>query len=159
MNRSPDCPFCKKLDAPESWVADDIVWEFPNSIALLGPWQFYTGYCVLISREHASELHHLGPKREAYLAEMTLLAEAIEQSFTPHKLNYELLGNVVPHLHWHIFPRYADDLERFKPVWLALERAETDPGEKTRLTTGRRSRVEIAQRLREWLTTHGAPKS
>jgi diadenosine tetraphosphate (Ap4A) HIT family hydrolase len=33
------------------------------------------------------------------------------------KLNYELLGNPHPHLHWHIFPRYADDPMPNKPIW------------------------------------------
>lgn len=157
MNRDSNCVFCKKLDAPDGgWPASEIVWQFPNSVAVLGPWQFYTGYCVLISREHASELYHLGAAREAYLSEMSLLAEAIEACFQPHKLNYELLGNIVPHMHWHIFARYADDAERLKPVWLALERAETDGSEKQRLQAGRVPRDEAATRLREWLKRKGA---
>ncbi len=81
------------------------MWHFPHSVAFVGPWQFYTGYCLLASREHASELNQLGANRAAFLNEMAILAEAIEACFQPHKLNYELLGNVVPHLHWHIFPR------------------------------------------------------
>jgi len=152
MTREPHCHFCKKLEAPDGFLPEEIVWQFPNSVAVLGPWQFYKGYCVLISREHAAELRHLGPAREAYLAEMSLLAEAIEACFEPHKLNYELLGNIVPHLHWHIFPRSADDPERLKPVWLALERAETDPAEKARLSTGRVDRTEVVQRLQAWLS-------
>lgn len=40
---------------------------------------------------------------------MSLVAESVFRGFHPRKLNYECLGNVEPHLHWHIFPRYSDD--------------------------------------------------
>jgi diadenosine tetraphosphate (Ap4A) HIT family hydrolase len=62
-------------------------------------------------------------------------------------LNYELLGNQVPHLHWHLFPRYRDDPEALKPVWLALDRAERDPAERRRLETGPVERQETMRRL------------
>ena len=134
-----------------------LVWHFPHSVAYLGPWQYYTGYCMLMSREHAKELSQLGPNRAAFLDEMATLAQAIEECFRPHKLNYELLGNLVPHLHWHLFPRSADDPERLQPVWLELERAKSDPAEKRRLETGTVPPAEARKRLREWLTANGAP--
>lgn len=151
MTNSNDCPFCQKLARPDGWQAADIVWQFPNSIAVLGQWQFFTGYCVLVSREHATELSQLGSARGAFLEEMATLAWAIEECFRPHKLNYELLGNQVPHLHWHLFPRSADDADRLRPVWFALEKADTDAAEKQRLETGTVPRAEAAARLREWL--------
>jgi diadenosine tetraphosphate (Ap4A) HIT family hydrolase len=118
----------------ESLPDTELVWEFPHSIALLGPWQYYRGYCILVLRRHATELHLL-PKdeRRAYLDEMCLLARAISECFQPPKLNYELLGNQVPHLHWHLFPRYLHDAKAQRPVWLALDRAETDESERRRL--------------------------
>ncbi len=137
--------------------AANLVWQFPHSVAFVGPWQFYTGYCLLASRQHTTELSQLGPDRAAFLGEMAFLAEAIEACFQPHKLNCELLGNVVPHLHWHIFPRAADEPDRLQPVWLALERAKADPAEKTRLETGRLPVEEVRLRLREWLSANNAP--
>src|SRR5215211_6707759 len=107
MPPDPNCPMCK---AVADLSADDRsvpVWHFPHSVASLGPWQFYTGYCLLVSREHHTELSQLGPNRGAFLEEMSLLAQAVEECFRPHKLNYELLGNLVPHLHWHLVPRSA----------------------------------------------------
>lgn len=157
MTRDPNCPFCQKLADPTGWPEAEVVWHFPHSVAVLGPWQYYTGYCVLVSREHATELHHLGPHRAAFLNEMATLAHAIDARFKPHKLNYELLGNLVPHLHWHIFPRSASDPERPNPVWLALERAKTDPSEKARLETGTVPPAEARARLRDWLTANHAP--
>jgi diadenosine tetraphosphate (Ap4A) HIT family hydrolase len=150
---SPECPFCRKLAALDELPPEDVVWQFPHSVALLGPSQFYSGYCVLVARAHATELSGLGDAaRRAYLDEMCLLARAIEECFRPHKLNYELLGNQVPHLHWHIFPRAADDPEALWPVWLALHRAERDEAERRRLAGDPADRPTIAAALRQTLT-------
>ena len=148
-----DCPFCRKLASLSTVPVDEVVWQFPHSVAFLGPWQFYKGYCILVARRHASELHQLSDQeRRAYLDEMCLLARAQAECFQPHKLNYELLGNQVPHLHWHLFPRYTDDPSRLQPVWLALQRAELDPAEKARRETGTLDRSATIQRLQQTLS-------
>jgi diadenosine tetraphosphate (Ap4A) HIT family hydrolase len=147
---STDCLFCRKLSDLRSLAREELVWQFPHSVALLGPWQYYQGYCVLVARTHATELHQLpNVERVAYFNEMCLLARAIERAFHPRKLNYELLGNQVPHLHWHLFPRYDHDPDMLKPVWLALDRAERDETERRRLETGHFTRVQIADQLRK----------
>jgi diadenosine tetraphosphate (Ap4A) HIT family hydrolase len=56
----------------------------------------------------------------------------------------------MPHLHWHIFPRRADDPDSLKPVWLALERAERDEQVRLRLQTGPISRAETIALLQEY---------
>jgi diadenosine tetraphosphate (Ap4A) HIT family hydrolase len=151
-----DCPFCAKLAALDALPQDEIVWRFPHSVALLGPWQFYHGYCVLVSRRHATELSKLPEEeRQDYLDEMCLLAAAIEECFRPHKMNYELLGNQVPHLHWHLFPRFPDDPDLLRPVWMAIDRAERAEQERHRLEAGNVDRVATADALRrklgEWI--------
>lgn len=152
---TPDCPYCRRLSSPDD---ADVVWRFPHSVALLGPWQAFAGYCVLASKRHARELSGLGDaERRAYLDEMCLLAKAIERAFSPHKLNYELLGNQVEHLHWHLFPRSADDPDRLAPVWLALGAAERDEGLRQRLSAGPVGRAEAVARLRETLAQLDAP--
>ncbi len=153
-----DCPLCQAVAATQQHWSGRVVWNFPHSIAVLGPWQYYSGYCLLVSRRHATELSQLGPERLPFLEEMAWLAEAIEACFRPLKLNYELLGNQVPHLHWHLFPRYADDPERQRPVWRALEAAERDAAEQQRLQQGRHSLDECLQRLQQWLSQRGAPR-
>ena len=144
-----DCPFCVKLARLPELSPDELVWRFAHSVALLGPWQHYTGYCVLVSRIHAVELSRLpDAERRGFLDEMSLLAQAIEGAFPPRKMNYELLGNQVPHLHWHLFPRPADDADPLRPVWFALDRAENDAAERRRLLSGPKANGEIADRLR-----------
>ena len=143
------CPLCAKL---AKLPHDDVVAEFPHSVAILGPWQYYAGYCVLVTRRHVAELHHLNDdERHAFVDDACRLSRAIEAEFQPLKLNVESLGNQVPHLHWHIFPRQADDPERLKAVWLALDRTDRDLAERMRLESSPLSRVEIVVRLRERL--------
>ncbi len=157
MTTDPNCPMCKTVAELDRAGSADVIWQFPHSIAVVGPWQFYSGYCMLLAREHATELSQLEKTRTAFLDVMRLLARAVGECFHPHKLNYELLGNLVPHLHWHLFPRYADDPERLQPVWLALERAKTDSAEKARLESGTIPPDEVATCLRNWLAENGAP--
>jgi diadenosine tetraphosphate (Ap4A) HIT family hydrolase len=149
------------METIEEFGASEVVWHFPHSVAVLGNWQFYQGYCILISRRHATELNELPvDERRAYLDEMCLLAQAIQTSYRPHKLNYELLGNQVPHLHWHLFPRYLDDPDRQAAVWLAIERAlGEEEAWRRRMETGREERATTAANLRRALQQLGAAQA
>jgi len=97
--------------------------------------------------------------RRAYLDEMCLLARAIEMSCRPHKLNYELLGNQVRHLHWHLFPRYLDDPDRLRAVWLDIERALREEPWRRRMETGREERAATVANLRQALEQLDAPRA
>lgn len=149
------CPLCRKLNDASILPEGEVVWEFPHGIAFLGEWQYYAGYCVLVSRVCAQELSRLqDDQRRAFLDEMCLLARAIEISHRPHKMNHELLGNQVPHLHWHLFPRSLNDPERLKPVWLALD----DPARQEALRGDGTKRGETALAIRAALLELGAPR-
>ena len=153
----PSCPLCNNI---RELPADNLVWQFPLSVAFLGPWQYYTGYCVLVSRIHYAELHQMPTaERPKFLEEMVTLERAIAETFQPRKMNCESLGNQVPHLHWHLFPRSIQDPDTLKPVWIAIARAEEDEGEKHRLHTGTLSRGEIIARLKSTLHQLQAPRS
>lgn len=148
------CPLCTKIQEP---APEDLVWEFDHSRAFLGPWQFFPGYCVLVARVHATELFQLERSlRQAFLEEMNQLASAIAQLVQPRKMNYELLGNQIPHLHWHLFARTEGDPNRLKPVWLEVDQAERDPQVKARLELGLWSRSETIRRIRTVLGASNA---
>jgi len=92
--------------------------ELETGYAVLGDNQQIPGYTIFLSKTCAPELHELPPSvRSRFLEEMALVAEAVFRAFAPQKLNHELLGNSVSHLHWHLFPRYADDPNPTWPVW------------------------------------------
>jgi diadenosine tetraphosphate (Ap4A) HIT family hydrolase len=159
MNQ-PDCSFCRQLAGLDPLPEAGLVWRFPHSLAVLGRWQFYRGYCVLIARRHARELHDLADhERRGYLEEMCLLARAIAEGLRPHKLNYELLGNQVPHLHWHLFPRALDDPARLDPVWLAVDRAGRNPQHGRLLEGEPLARPDTIRLLQQSLTALDAPRA
>jgi diadenosine tetraphosphate (Ap4A) HIT family hydrolase len=153
------CFFCEKLRQLDALSEYEVVWRFPNSVALLGTWQYFRGYCILVAREHAKELFDLpDAERQAYFEEMCVLAKAIHVSLQPHKLNYEMLGNQVPHLHWHLFPRFTSDPDALRPVWFTIDRAEHDKAERARLLGCASEFPSTASRLRDALKELGAPR-
>ena len=80
--------------------------------------QFFPGYCFVFTKDHVTELFHLDAEtRQAVMEEVTSLAAALHRAFRPDKINYELLGNMVPHMHWHIVPRFAGDRLWPRPIW------------------------------------------
>ncbi len=92
--------------------------DLPVSVAVLGHDQYYRGYSLVLAKTHATELYQLPePEATQYFRDMLRVAEAIATACRPRKLNYELLGNTVPHLHWHLFPRYEGDPNPARPVW------------------------------------------
>jgi diadenosine tetraphosphate (Ap4A) HIT family hydrolase len=95
-----------------------VVSELETGYAVLADNQHIPGYTIFVSKTCVPELHDLPAEvRSRFLDDMAHVAEAVFRAFAPRKLNYELLGNSVAHLHWHIFPRYADDPNPRWPVW------------------------------------------
>lgn len=113
-----DCLICSRILAIESGSNPYFVEEMATGYVVIGDHQFFRGYSLLLSRWHVRELHDLPwEDRVRFLQDMAMTAEAVCEAFTPRKLNYELLGNADEHLHWHLFPRHADDPNPTNPVW------------------------------------------
>jgi Diadenosine tetraphosphate (Ap4A) hydrolase and other HIT family hydrolases len=150
MASSPDhnCGFCSRVNQVDSRTGD-LVWEFPQSVVVLGTWQYFEGYCIAICRNHVRELFELDRGvRHAFIDEIALLGQALANVFGPRKLNVEMLGNQVPHLHCHLFPRSVLDPDHLKPAWVAIDRAETDSLERTRLEAAGVDRSGLRERIR-----------
>lgn len=98
--------------------ADHRIADFGTSIAYLFEDQFFPGWTVLVLKRHATELFQLSiDERSRLIEEVSTMAEALMEAFHPAKINYELLGNQLPHIHWHVIPRLADDPSPRDPVW------------------------------------------
>ncbi len=97
---------------------DHKIAEFDLSAAYLHDDQCFPGWTVLVLKRHATELFELTrEERAALIEEVSNVAGALAVVFDAIKINYELLGNKVPHLHWHIIPRLAGDPAPREPVW------------------------------------------
>ena len=84
------------------------------------------GYTVVVWRgRHVAEPTELSPEEASkYWLEVLEAGRRLELHLQPVKLNYDLLGNSLPHLHTHVIPRYADDP---KPGW-PFPFPEDEPG-------------------------------
>lgn len=129
-----NCPMCSRWDDEQ----DLRIAEFGQSRLVLNRDQFFPGYCLLFTRDHVTELFHMDKNvRQQLMEEVNLVAGALFSCFSPTKMNYELIGNMVPHIHWHIVPRFDTELLWPRPVW-------AEPHEELRMTPeGYRKRCEM----------------
>ncbi|XYJ10143.1 HIT family protein [Telluria sp. B2] len=83
----------------------------------------YPGFCRVIWRDHVREMSDLSREDRLLLNEAVVQVElAVREVMKPAKVNVASLGNVVPHLHWHVIPRYTDDAHFPAPVWATAVR-------------------------------------
>lgn len=117
------CLICERIDAIRRGNNPYFVRELDTGYVVLGDHQHFRGYTLFLHKGHVTELFHLPRARKVrFLEEMSLVAQAAAQAFGAEKMNCELLGNGDAHLHWHLFPRAAGDLEGYGrsgrgPVW------------------------------------------
>jgi diadenosine tetraphosphate (Ap4A) HIT family hydrolase len=126
------CPNCDANDAADRGDDPWAVAKLQTGYVKLSPTQYYLGASFFVAKACASELHELsGPDRKSHLIEMSEVAAAVFTAFAPRKLNYEALGNTVPHLHWWLTPRHANDPRPTGPIWKDMDflRAHCGPAE------------------------------
>jgi diadenosine tetraphosphate (Ap4A) HIT family hydrolase len=80
----------------------------------------FPGFCRVIWQAHVREMADLAPAERAHLRDVIDAVElVVRRVMNPDKINLASLGNVVPHLHWHVIPRWADDSHFPAPIWAA----------------------------------------
>ncbi len=115
------CPLCDRVIQCQNKSYQYLIHEFKHSYFVLGEHQFYEGYSLLVAKDHYREMTDLPAVIQGeFFQEMMLASKVIEQTFKPTKMNMCSLGNVVPHLHWHFFPRYQTDPDFKNPPWLQM---------------------------------------
>jgi diadenosine tetraphosphate (Ap4A) HIT family hydrolase len=83
----------------------------------------FPGFCRVIWNAHVGEMTDLAPADRVRFVEVALAVEsALRARLAPTKMNLASLGNVTPHLHWHVIPRFSDDTHFPAPVWAAPRR-------------------------------------
>jgi diadenosine tetraphosphate (Ap4A) HIT family hydrolase len=98
----------------------DLIWEDGKCRVVAVAEPDYPGFCRVIWREHVREMTDLAPSDRAHLMEKVFTVEAALRSLMkPEKINLASLGNLTPHLHWHVIPRFRQDRHFPRPVWAA----------------------------------------
>src|SRR5690242_16069369 len=87
----------------------------------------YPGYCRVIWNAHVKEMSDLSADERALLMNVVWQIESvIRKVMNPEKINLASLGNMTPHLHWHVIPRFTDDMHFPNPIWGQVERSVND---------------------------------
>ena len=111
------CPLC---DTP----GGTLLWQGDLCRVVLADEPDYPGFLRVILNAHAKEMTDLAAADQQALMGAVLATEAaLREVMAPDKINLASLGNVVPHLHWHVIPRFADDPHFPNPVWGARRRS------------------------------------
>jgi diadenosine tetraphosphate (Ap4A) HIT family hydrolase len=109
-----ECRACRGEWPP----AETFIAECGPANAYLHVDQFFPGWTLLVLKRHATELWELErAERHALVDGVADVARALAAVYDARKMNYELLGNELPHIHWHLVPRRADDPAPRRPVW------------------------------------------
>lgn len=78
----------------------------------------YPGFCRVVWQGHVREMTDLSEDDRLHLMEVVFAVESVlREQLEPLKMNLASFGNAVPHLHWHVIPRYADDPHFPEPAW------------------------------------------
>lgn len=105
----------------------------------------YPGFCRVIWNAHVREMTDLAAADQAHLMRVVFAVEsALRELMAPVKMNLASLGNVVPHLHWHVIPRFAEDPHFPQPIWGIRQR---DTISDARALPGERLAQAVATRL------------
>ncbi len=110
MTMNP-CPLCAAVD-------ETLLWRDALCRVVLAPEPDYPGFLRVIVNAHVKEMSDLPAVDRSRLMDVVFAAEAaLRETLCPDKINLASLGNVVPHLHWHVIPRFASDPHFPNPVW------------------------------------------
>jgi diadenosine tetraphosphate (Ap4A) HIT family hydrolase len=134
---APDCELCRE-------DGGEVLWRDAFCRVVLAGAADYPGFCRVILGRHAREMTDLDAAERGRLMQVVFAVEAaLRECLRPDKINLASFGNVVPHLHWHVIPRFAGDRHFPLPVWAAPQRESPRraPVDRARLAAALLARV------------------
>lgn len=112
-----NCPLC-------TTDSQDILWQNTFCRIILVNDPAYPAFCRVILNAHVKEMSDLPTADQQRLMNVVFAVEsAIREVVQPDKVNLASLGNMVPHVHWHVIPRFADDKHFPDAIWAPEKRA------------------------------------
>ena len=141
MAKLADCELCRSdggtIVLANEWLRVTLVDE-PN----------YPGYVRVIWNDHVREMTELSDGERLRLMRTVFAVEDAQiEVLDPLKMNIASLGNMTPHLHWHVIARFGDDLHYPQPVWGAPQRTPNDQTLQARRALVDRLREVIAEKV------------
>ncbi|HTI17939.1 MAG TPA: HIT family protein [Trinickia sp.] len=115
-----DCVFCRD-------DGGEVLWQDDHMRVVLAPEPDYPGFCRVIWHTHVAEFSDLpAAERDRLMRVVGAVERAQRTVMQPVKVNLASFGNQVPHLHWHVIPRYSNDAHFPLPVWAPRQRGVSE---------------------------------
>lgn len=106
----------------------------------------FKGFCRVVLNEHVKEMTDLDVTTQQTLMQIVFIVEkCLRDALQPEKINLASLGNKTPHIHWHITPRFRDDMTFPDSIWSQALRSQENQ------TLPELERTQFTQRLAESL--------
>jgi diadenosine tetraphosphate (Ap4A) HIT family hydrolase len=131
-----DCPYCSGRNEKIIWH-DDLcrVLEVEDSP--------FTGWCRVVWNGHVKEMTDLPAADRRHMMDVVFAVETgLRTLLQPEKVNLASLGTALPHVHWHIVPRFRDDSHFPEPVWAAEQRAPAPRAKPADFAASMRAHIE-----------------
>ena len=107
----PVCELCQQ-------TGGEVLWRDKRCRVVLVAEPDYAGFCRVIWNDHVREMTDLSATDQRHCMRVVLAVEqALRGVLKPHKINLASLGNMTPHVHWHVIPRTTRDAHFPNPVW------------------------------------------
>jgi diadenosine tetraphosphate (Ap4A) HIT family hydrolase len=118
-NKDSKCPFC--IGAGGETLFEDGICRVILVAGEEG--KAFPGFCRVVYKWHVREMSDLDAAEQRHLFNVVMATEqAVRTTQHPDKVNLASLGNVTPHVHWHVIPRWKDDSHFPAPIWSAPQR-------------------------------------
>jgi len=115
-----DCPYCRN-------EVDQVIWNDGVTRVMYIDDAPFVGWCRVIWHAHATELTDLTEvERNRLMRTVFAVETGLRKLLSPAKINLASMGTAMPHVHWHIVPRFVDDTHFPDPVWAAAKRPPSD---------------------------------
>jgi diadenosine tetraphosphate (Ap4A) HIT family hydrolase len=101
----PECLYCSKDERLDNLMIE--IGPLSVSTLFLFKEQTYRGRVLVALNTHEREMFHLSEEvRNSLMADVARAAQAVDKAFKPGKINYGAYGDTMPHVHFHIVPKY-----------------------------------------------------
>lgn len=115
-----DCVFCRE-------EGGTVLWQDGEMRVVLADEIEYPGFCRVIWNAHVAEFSDLPDAHRDRLMRAVYAVERAQRSvMQPAKVNLASLGNQVPHVHWHVIPRFTNDAHFPLPIWAPRQRTVSE---------------------------------
>ena len=115
------CEFCGS-------PGGELIWEDSLCRVVSVAEPDYPGFCRVILNRHEREMTDLPGTEQQHVMRVVFAVETVlRRLYEPDKINLASFGNMTPHVHWHIIPRWENDRHFPHPVWGTAQRVNTPP--------------------------------